>query len=66
MPRHEWAGHPLSFLGSTTSVRARADPFVKVKAMIKDLIVKSMEQANSGSDKKAYCDTELATNKAAR
>ena len=40
-----------------------ADPFVKVKAMIKDFIVKSMEQANSGSDKKAYCDTELATNK---
>ena len=34
--------------------------------MIKDLIVQSMEQANSESDKKAYCDTELATNKATR
>ena len=45
---------------------AGADPFVKVKAMIKDLIVQSMEQANSESDKKAYCDTELATNKATR
>ena len=34
--------------------------------MIKDLIVQSMEQVNSESDKKAYCDTELATNKATR
>ena len=46
------------------ATHAGADPFVKVKAMIKDLIVQSMEQANSESDKKAYCDTELATNKA--
>ena len=44
----------------------RNDPFVKVNAMIKDLIVQSMEQASSESDKKAYCDTELATNKATR
>ncbi len=36
----------------------RNDPFVKVNAMIKHLIVQSMEQA--------YCDTELATNKATR
>merc|ERR1719221_1404601 len=34
--------------------------------MIKDLIVKLMEQANSEADHKAYCDTELATNKQTR
>merc|ERR1719464_2263074 len=34
--------------------------------MIKDLIVKLMEEANSEADHKAYCDTELATNKQTR
>jgi len=45
---------------------ATDDPFGKVKKMIKDLIVKLMEQANSEADAKAYCDTELATNKQTR
>jgi len=45
---------------------ANADPFAKVKKMIKGLIVKLMEQANSEADHKAYCDTELATNKQTR
>merc|ERR1712039_452102 len=45
---------------------AADDPFAKVKKMIKDLIVKLMEQANSEADAKAYCDTELATNKQTR
>jgi len=45
---------------------AADDPFGKVKKMIKDLIVKLMEQANSEADAKAYCDTELATNKQTR
>jgi len=48
------------------ATHAGADPFGKVKAMIKDLIVKLMEQANSEADHKAYCDTELATNKLTR
>merc|ERR1719326_1841859 len=47
-------------------MRAAEDPFGKVKKMIKDLIVKLMEQANSEADHKAYCDTELATNKQTR
>jgi hypothetical protein len=46
--------------------RVQADPFVKVKKMIKDLIVKLMEQANTEADGKAYCDTELGTNKMTR
>merc|ERR1719476_339430 len=51
---------------SLVASHASADPFVKVKKMIKDLIVKLMEQANSEADHKAYCDTELATNKQTR
>jgi hypothetical protein len=39
---------------------------VKVKKMIKDLIVKLMEEANGEADHKAYCDTEMATNKMTR
>eukprot|EP00747_Dinoflagellata_sp_TGD_P147800 gnl/TRDRNA2_/TRDRNA2_176853_c3_seq10.p1 gnl/TRDRNA2_/TRDRNA2_176853_c3~~gnl/TRDRNA2_/TRDRNA2_176853_c3_seq10.p1 ORF type:complete len:680 (+),score=267.24 gnl/TRDRNA2_/TRDRNA2_176853_c3_seq10:70-2109(+) len=46
--------------------KAAADPFVKIKKMIKDMIVKLMEEANSEADKKAYCDTEMATNKMTR
>merc|ERR1719171_2201921 len=34
--------------------------------MIKAMIVKLMEEANSEADHKAYCDTELATNKQTR
>merc|ERR1719261_1172525 len=34
--------------------------------MIKDMIVKLMEEANSEADKKGYCDTEMATNKMTR
>jgi len=48
------------------ATRAGADPFAKIKKMIKDLIVKLMEQANSEADQHAYCQTELATNKQTR
>jgi len=48
------------------ATHASGDPFVKVKKMIKDLIVKLMEQANTEADHKAYCDTELGTNKQTR
>jgi chorismate mutase len=34
--------------------------------MIKDLIVKLMEEANAEADQHAYCETELATNKQTR
>lgn len=46
--------------------RAAEDPFAKVKKLIKDLIVKLMEEANAEADHKGYCDTELATNKQTR
>jgi len=39
-----------------------ADPFGKVRKLIKDLVVRLMEEANQESDHKGYCDTELSTN----
>lgn len=51
---------------SLVATHALADPFSKVKQMIKSLIVKLMEQANSEADHKAYCDTELVTNQQTR
>jgi chromosome segregation ATPase len=46
--------------------RADADPFVKVKKMIKDLIARLMEEASDESDHKAWCDAELSTNEQVR
>jgi len=51
---------------SLVAARAADDPFKKVKKMIKDLIVKLMEEANAEADKKGFCDAELATNKQTR
>jgi hypothetical protein len=42
------------------------DPFAKIKSMIKDLIVKLMEEANAEADHKGFCDVEMATNKQTR
>merc|ERR1719326_1549889 len=46
--------------------RAEADPFKKVKKMIKDLISKLNEEATSESEHKGWCDTELTTNQQTR
>jgi len=51
---------------STLAVRAEDDPFSKVKKMIKDLIVKLMEEANEEAEHKGWCDTELSTNEQTR
>jgi len=51
---------------SALAMRVEADPFSKVKKMIKDLIVKLMEEANEEAEQKGFCDTELSTNEQTR
>ncbi|CAJ1430184.1 unnamed protein product [Effrenium voratum] len=46
--------------------RAKADPLSKVKSMIEQLITRLKEQGNEETTKKAWCDSELGTNKATR
>jgi chromosome segregation ATPase len=51
---------------SLLAARAAADPFVKVKKMIKDMIIKLMEEANEETEHKGWCDGELGANKVQR
>jgi len=51
---------------SALAVRVGADPFKKVKKMIKDLITRLLEEANEEAEHKAWCDAELATNEVTR
>jgi chromosome segregation ATPase len=51
---------------SALATRVEADPFKKVKKMVKDLIVKLMEEAAAESEHKGWCDTELSTNEQTR
>jgi len=51
---------------SALALRVSEDPFKKVKKMIKDLIVKLMEEANEEAEHKGWCDTELSTNEQTR
>merc|ERR1719512_425949 len=60
------AGQLSSRVLSALAVRVADDPFVKVKKMIKDLLVRLMEEANEESEHMGWCDTELATNEATR
>merc|ERR1719393_58703 len=51
---------------SLLAQHAAADPFVKVKKMIKDMIIKLMEEANEETEHKGWCDGELGANKVQR
>merc|ERR1719311_1276840 len=51
---------------SALAVRVSEDPFKKVKKMIRDLVVKLMEEANEEAQQKGFCDQELATNEQTR
>merc|ERR1719393_298565 len=51
---------------SVLAARAAADPFVKVRKMIKDMIIKLMEEANEETEHKGWCDGELGANKIQR
>jgi hypothetical protein len=51
---------------SVLAARAAADPFGKVRKMIKDMIIKLMEEANEETEHKGWCDGELGANKVQR
>jgi uncharacterized protein YoxC len=51
---------------ATLAQKVQEDPFRKVKKMIKDLIVRLMEEANEEAEHKGWCDTELTTNEQTR
>jgi len=48
------------------ATKVGGDVFTKVRQMVKDLIVKLMEEENSEAKQKGWCDKELATNEQAR
>jgi len=58
----QWNSRILSAL----AVKVADDPFAKVKKMIKDLLVRLMEEANEEAEHKGWCDTELSTNEQTR
>merc|ERR1719331_539973 len=60
------AGRLDSRILRAISTRVSADPMVKVKKMIKDLIVKLMEEAHQEAEQKGFCDKEMATNEQTR
>merc|ERR1719162_2210178 len=55
---NEQAHRTGSRMLSEMALSAQANPFVKVKKMIKDLISKLMEEATSETEHKGFCDTE--------
>jgi len=63
---NDQAQHLNSRVLSAIAVHVSDDPFAKVKKMIKDLIVRLMEEANEEAEHKGWCDTELSTNEQTR
>lgn len=56
----------LSTLAMQAAADTSADPFVKIKQMIQDMITRLMAEANAEAEEKAWCDEELTANKLTR
>lgn len=54
--------HTLSLLAETLE----ADPFSKIKGLIKDMITKLLKEANADAEQEGFCDTEIGKSKATR
>eukprot|EP00448_Togula_jolla_P005634 CAMPEP_0170599824 /NCGR_PEP_ID=MMETSP0224-20130122/17008_1 /TAXON_ID=285029 /ORGANISM="Togula jolla, Strain CCCM 725" /LENGTH=706 /DNA_ID=CAMNT_0010924511 /DNA_START=62 /DNA_END=2180 /DNA_ORIENTATION=+ len=63
---HERGSQIHSRVLSTLALRVRDDPFAQVKKLLKDLIVRLMEESNEEAQHKTWCDQELAENKGTR
>merc|ERR1719453_957271 len=48
------------------SLHVSSDPFVKIRKMIQDMIVKLTEEAQEEAEHKGFCDSELSSNKQTR
>ena len=46
--------------------RASADPFVKVRSMVEEMIAKLLADAAKEATQKAFCDEELGTSKTSK
>jgi hypothetical protein len=55
-----------SNLLAALSLHVGSDPFVKIRKMIQDMIVKLTEEAQEEAEHKGFCDSELSTNKQTR
>jgi peptidoglycan hydrolase CwlO-like protein len=55
-----------SNLLSMLATRVQANPFGKVKKMIRDMIIKLKEEATAETEHKGWCDAELGANKITR
>jgi len=51
---------------STLAVRARDDPFAKVKVLVEELVKRLIAEATSEASHKGWCDKELSTNEQTR
>merc|ERR1719463_833294 len=66
----EQHSEPLAQLASQISAllqygrRNGEDPFVKVKGLIKDMIVKLEKEAQAAAEEKAYCDEQMSKTEA--
>lgn len=63
---HARAKHLDSRVLHVVSLKAAKEPMKKIKKMIKDLVVKLLEEATAEAGHKGWCDKEMATNAATR